>query len=105
MYVYLKMILQDDFALTASMLEARILELKSLGKTVRAFLLINPNNPLGRNYDQATVEGLLGVCAKWVTIPFEFHFCWFKLPLNSFLVGFTSFLVGFNSSLIGFNSI
>jgi len=56
---------EDDFALTASMLEARILELKSLGKTVRAFLLINPNNPLGRNYDQATVEGLLGVCAKY----------------------------------------
>jgi len=55
---------EDGFRLTAAMLDARIQELALAGKPVKAFILLNPNNPLGCNYDEATVRGLMDVCAR-----------------------------------------
>jgi len=55
---------ENNFLLTADMLDARIQELAAAGKKVKAFILLNPNNPLGCNYDEATVRALLNVCAK-----------------------------------------
>jgi len=55
---------EDKFALTGEMLDLRVKELTKQGKKVKAFILLNPQNPLGRNYDAETVYSLLQVGAK-----------------------------------------
>ncbi|MCL4141785.1 UNVERIFIED_CONTAM: hypothetical protein GTU68_007372 [Idotea baltica] len=57
----------DDmkFVLNSQILENRILELKGQGKSVKGFVLINPQNPLGDVYSPQLIRSLLEVCAKY----------------------------------------
>ncbi|KAF2354592.1 Aminotransferase class I/classII [Trinorchestia longiramus] len=53
-----------DFELTADVLERRIKELEAEGKKVGAFVLLNPQNPLGDVYPPQLVMDLLKICAQ-----------------------------------------
>jgi len=52
------------FELNADVLEATIMEQKALGKAVKAFFLVNPNNPLGEVYSCQLVLQLMEVCHR-----------------------------------------
>lgn len=54
----------EQFKLTAEALDDRILELQSEGKNVKAFVLINPQNPIGCVYDENLILDILTVCSK-----------------------------------------
>ncbi|XP_042239117.1 1-aminocyclopropane-1-carboxylate synthase-like protein 1 [Homarus americanus] len=57
------------FSLSAEALEDRILELQEGGRRVKAFILLNPQNPLGDIYPPSLLTQLLDVCARH-----ELHF-------------------------------
>ncbi|XP_045601332.1 1-aminocyclopropane-1-carboxylate synthase-like protein 1 [Procambarus clarkii] len=52
------------FSLEANSLEHCIKKLKTEGRRVRAFILINPHNPLGDIYPPSLVAQLMDVCAR-----------------------------------------
>jgi bifunctional pyridoxal-dependent enzyme with beta-cystathionase and maltose regulon repressor activities len=54
----------STFELTADVLEATIMEQKARGRTVKAFFLVNPNNPLGEVYSPQLVLQLIEVCHR-----------------------------------------
>ena len=56
--------IDEQFKLTAEALEDRILELQLEGKNVKAFVLINPQNPIGCVYEENLVMDILTVCSK-----------------------------------------
>ena len=49
---------------SASCYEEALLESNARGTTIRALLISNPHNPLGRPYPSETLEAYLKVCAK-----------------------------------------
>uniref|UniRef100_A0A2P2I1Q6 1-aminocyclopropane-1-carboxylate synthase-like protein 1 n=1 Tax=Hirondellea gigas TaxID=1518452 RepID=A0A2P2I1Q6_9CRUS len=55
---------ERDFELRPKDLEKRIQELTAEGKRVKAFILLNPQNPLGDICSKEQIMGLLTVCAK-----------------------------------------
>jgi histidinol-phosphate/aromatic aminotransferase/cobyric acid decarboxylase-like protein len=54
--------------LNANILEATIMEQKAAGRTVKAFFLVNPNNPLGDVYSSQLVLQLMEVCHRSVLV-------------------------------------
>jgi hypothetical protein len=52
------------FDLNADILEATIMEQKAAGRTLKAFFLVNPNNPLGEVYSSQLVLQLMEVCHR-----------------------------------------
>ena len=57
------------FELNADVLETTIMEQKALGRAVKAFFLVNPNNPLGEVYSPQLVLQLMEVCHRSALIP------------------------------------
>ncbi|XP_068238829.1 probable inactive 1-aminocyclopropane-1-carboxylate synthase-like protein 2 [Palaemon carinicauda] len=55
----------ETFSLKPEELERKIISLRTSGKNVRCFLLVNPNNPLGDIYSADLIKKLLDVCAKY----------------------------------------
>jgi len=53
------------YALDVKCLEAAYLKAKDEGKRVKAFVLVNPNNPLGSVYSAQQVSDVLDFCAKY----------------------------------------
>lgn len=45
--------------------ERTLLEARKQGKNVKALLLCNPHNPLGRCYSKEVLEAYLTLCAKY----------------------------------------
>jgi hypothetical protein len=58
----------STFELNADVLEATIMEQKALGRAVKAFFLVNPNNPLGEVYSSQLVLQLMEVCHRSVLV-------------------------------------
>jgi histidinol-phosphate/aromatic aminotransferase/cobyric acid decarboxylase-like protein len=58
----------STFELNADILEATIMEQKAAGRTVKAFFLVNPNNPLGDVYSSQLVLQLMEVCHRSVLV-------------------------------------
>jgi bifunctional pyridoxal-dependent enzyme with beta-cystathionase and maltose regulon repressor activities len=54
----------STFELNADLLEATIMEQKAAGRAVKAFFLVNPNNPLGEVYSPQLVLQLIEVCHR-----------------------------------------
>jgi aspartate/methionine/tyrosine aminotransferase len=54
----------STFELNADLLEATIMEQKATGRAVKAFYLVNPNNPLGEVYSPQLVLQLMEVCHR-----------------------------------------
>lgn len=54
----------STFELNADVLETTIMEQKALGRAVKAFFLVNPNNPLGEIYSPQLVLQLMEVCHR-----------------------------------------
>jgi aspartate/methionine/tyrosine aminotransferase len=52
------------FELTGDLLETAIMEQKATGRAVKAFYLVNPNNPLGEVYSPQLVLQLIEVCHR-----------------------------------------
>jgi len=55
---------ESKFCLTPSLLENKILQEADSGKTVKAFMYCNPNNPLGVVYPRDLTISLMEVCKK-----------------------------------------
>ena len=55
---------ESKFCLTPSLLENKILKEADSGKTVKAFMYCNPNNPLGVVYPRDLTISLMEVCKK-----------------------------------------
>lgn len=56
--------ISSTFTLRPELLEKRLTELAKQGKNVKAFILLNPQNPLGEIYSESVVMDLLRICAK-----------------------------------------
>lgn len=54
----------STFELNVDVLEATIMEQRALGRAVKAFFLVNPNNPLGEVYSSQLVLQLMEVCHR-----------------------------------------
>ena len=57
--------MEDTFRLHPEALERRITQLRAEGRRVRAFILVNPQNPLGEVYTDAILSQLMDICARW----------------------------------------
>jgi histidinol-phosphate/aromatic aminotransferase/cobyric acid decarboxylase-like protein len=62
----------STFELNADVLETTIMEQKATGKAVKAFFLVNPNNPLGEVYSSQLVLQLIEVCHRSALIWLDF---------------------------------
>jgi aspartate/methionine/tyrosine aminotransferase len=60
------------FELNGDLLEATIMEQKATGRIVKAFYLVNPNNPLGEVYSPQLVLQLIEVCHRSGLISLNF---------------------------------
>jgi len=56
---------EDNFALKPERFEEELLKLQEQGEKVRGIILCNPSNPIGKVYDEETVDGFLDLCIKY----------------------------------------
>lgn len=63
---YVKFGLVDQFSLDAvSIYESALVAAQSAGKSIKAILICNPHNPLGRTYPASTLRALLDLASRF----------------------------------------